>query len=186
MTEFRRVLFRSLQGAHGFSVRETGVALSAIFLAATISNPLFGHLSDKGRKRWACLVHALAAAIIVFFPHLPGARSHWFFFVFMAYGFFFMASYPIVEAGVMLAVHDSVRGRAFGLWITVGGLLGNLSHWLVGHQVEGFGARAAQSETYYPLYGMLAVFLLLSLVGLPCLERVQHIERPETPASSSG
>ena len=95
-----------------------------------------------------------------------------------------MASYPIVEAGVMLAVHDSVRGRAFGLWITVGGLLGNLSHWLVGHQVESFGVSAGQSETYYPLYGMLAVFLLLSLVGLPCLERVQRLERPESPAST--
>jgi len=167
-----------LQSAHGFSVKETGVALSGIFLATVISNPLFGHLSDRGRKRWACLVHGLAALIIVCFPHLPGARSHLFFFVFMFYGFFFMASYPIVEAGVMLAVHDSVRGRAFGLWITIGGLLGNLSHWIIGHIVEGFGDRASQPESYFFTYGVLAAMLLLSLVGLPLLQGVQRREHP--------
>ena len=136
-------------------------------------------MSDLGRNRWACLVHVLAAAIIALFPHLPGGQHRWFFVVFMAYGFFFMASYPIVEAGVMLAVHDSVRGRAFGLWITIGGLLGNLSHWLVGHWVAGFGARAAQPETYFFLYGALAVSLLVSLIGLPCLQAVQHREHGE-------
>ena len=177
-----------LQNAHGFSVKETGVALGGIFLATVISNPLFGHLSDRGRKRWACLVHVLAASIIAFFPHLPGVKSHLFFFVFMAYGFFFMASYPIVEAGVILAIHDSMRGRAFGLWITIGGLLGSLSHWLVGHWVEGFGARATQPEAYYLLYGVLALLLVASLAGLPCLEAVQHRERggAETLQSSIG
>src|SRR5437867_376017 len=113
-----------LQNAHGFSVEQTGVALSGIFLASIISNPLFGHLSDGGRKRWACLVHAVAAALVALLPHLPGASGRWFFLAFMAYGFFFMASYPIVEAGVMQAVPASVRGRAFGLWITLGGLTG--------------------------------------------------------------
>ncbi len=169
-----------LQNAHGFSVKETGVALSGIFLATVISNPLFGHLSDRGRKRWACAVHLIAAIIIALFPHLPGSKSHLFFFVLMAYGFFFMASYPIVEAGVMLAVHDSVRGRAFGLWITVGGLLGNLSHWIIGHIVEGFGARAAQPESFYGTYAMLACFLMISLVGLPALQAVQRREHPVT------
>jgi len=174
-----------LQNAHGFTVQQTGVALSGIFLASIISNPLFGHLSDRGRKRWACLVHGIAATIIAFFPHLPGGQHRWFFVVFMAYGFFFMASYPIVEAGVMHAVHDSVRGRAFGLWITIGGLLGNLSHWLVGHWVAGFGARAAQPETYYPLYTTLALLLVASLIGLPCLQAVQRHEHGGTGQTDS-
>src|SRR5882672_3795725 len=174
-----------LQNAHGFTVQQTGVALSGIFLATVISNPLFGHLSDRGRKRWACLVHGVAATIIVLFPHLPGGQHRWFFVVFMAYGFFFMASYPIVEAGVMHAVHDSVRGRAFGLWITIGGLLGNLSHWLVGHWVAGFGARAAQPETYYPLYTTLALLLVASLIGLPCLQAVQRHEHGGTGQTDS-
>lgn len=169
-----------LQKAHGFSVQETGVALSGIFLATVISNPLFGHLSDRGRKRWACFVHLIAALMIVLFPHLPGGRPHLFFLVLMTYGFFFMASYPIVEAGVMLAVHDSVRGRAFGLWITIGGLLGSLSHWVIGHIVEGFGARAGQADSFFGTYAGLAILLMLSLVGLPLLQAVQRRERPET------
>lgn len=175
-----------LQNAHGFTVKETGVALSGIFIATVISNPLFGHLSDRGRKRWATLVHAIAALMVLIFPHLPGAKPHWFFLVLAVYGFFFMASYPIVEAGVMLAVHDSVRGRAFGLWITIGGLLGSLSHWIIGHVVRSFGAHANEPQQFYTTYAVLAVMLMASLVGLPLLQAVQRRERPESsPGKSS-
>jgi len=168
-----------LQNAHGFSVQQTGAALSGIFLASIISNPLFGHWSDRGRKRWTCLVHGVAAALVALFPHLPGAKGHLLFFAFMVYGFFFMASYPIVEAGVMEAVHDSVRGRVFGLWITIGGLTGNLSHWLIGHWVETLGPRASSPESYFTLYGVLAGMLVVSLLGLPCLQRVRQREHQE-------
>src|SRR5205823_9668056 len=40
-----------MQNAYGFNLKETGVALSAMFLASVVSNPLFGHLSDRGRIR---------------------------------------------------------------------------------------------------------------------------------------
>src|SRR5262249_24921564 len=131
-----------LQTAHGFNVQQTGVALSGIFLASMVSNPLFGHLSDRGRKRWTCLVHCFAAGLVAVFPPLPGTNHGMFLCAYMVYGFFFLASYPIVEAGVIQAVPDAVRGRAFGLWITIGGLTSNLSHWLMGRWVEQCGDRA--------------------------------------------
>ena len=118
-----------LQSAHGLSPKFTGMALSAVFLMSAISNPLFGHLSDGGRNRWLCVVLFMAAVAISLFPRVG---SPWMFGVLLVYGFFFMASYPITEAALMEAVPDSVRGRVFGLFITVGGLIGNLSHWLVG------------------------------------------------------
>jgi MFS family permease len=57
----------------------------------------------------------------------------------LLYGFFFMASYPMVEAMLMESVPDAVRGRVFGLFITIGGLLGNLSHWIAGDAVKRLG-----------------------------------------------
>ena len=47
-----------LQNACAFDPKQTGMALSAIFLASVVSNPLFGHLSDRGRIRWTCAVLA--------------------------------------------------------------------------------------------------------------------------------
>lgn len=171
-----------LQNAHGFSLKETGVALSGIFLASVISNPLFGHLSDRGRMRWSGFVLCVAAVLVALFPHLPRG---WFFVTFMAYGFFFMASYPMVEAGVMQVVHDSMRGRAFGLWITIGGLIGSLSHWFVGGWVEALGERAHTASGYFPHYFALGGLLLLSMLGLPCLHAIRRREahEHEPPAS---
>ena len=76
---------------------------------------------------------------------------------------------PVVEAALMQAVPASIRASFFGLFITIGGLLGNGSHWLVGRWVEAMVTASRTPETYRPLYGILGGLLALSVVGLPCL-----------------
>jgi FSR family fosmidomycin resistance protein-like MFS transporter len=167
-----------LQHAHHFDPWKTGLALACIYLASMVSNPLFGHLSDHGRLRWAGLLLVLAALTVFLFPHVAAS---WFPVLLAAYGFFFMATYPIVEASLMESVHDSVRGRVFGVFITIGGLLGNLSHWIVGRWVKHLEGRAHLTESYYSIYNVLAVFLLLSLGGLFFLHRI----RKQGPVSAT-
>jgi MFS family permease len=172
-----------LQKAHGYDARHAGLALSGIFLASAVSNPLFGHLSDRGRKRWTASVLLVAVVLVAAFPHLPAG---WVIPLFLAYGFFFMSSYPMVEAALMQSVPDGVRGRVFGLFITVGGLLGNLSHWIVGEAVLRMGESAHQPASYFTLYGILAGMILFSLLGLPCLRAIrkrEHLdENVDTPS----
>jgi FSR family fosmidomycin resistance protein-like MFS transporter len=162
-----------LQRAHGLGIKQTGFTLSMIFIASMISNPLFGRLSDHGRKRWTTFVLVTAAVVVVIFPHLP--RS-WFPAAYLVYGFFFMSSYPIIEAALMEAVPDSVRGRVFGCFITVGGLIGNLSHWLMGRWVEKLGPAASQIPSFYRMYALLALCILVCLLGLPCLHFIRRRE----------
>jgi len=168
-----------LQKAHGFSFERTGLALGMIFLASAISNPLFGHFSDRGRIRWTLIVLTLAAFVVGVFPRLP---TIWLMPALALYGFFFMASYPMVEAALMESVPDAVRGRVFGLFITIGGLVGNLSHWLVGVWVKDLGPNAQTASAYSPIYLTLAILLLLSLLGLPCLRGIRNREASPTLA----
>jgi MFS family permease len=149
------------------------LVLSAIFLASSISNPIFGRLSDGGRSRWCFLVLALAAMMAALVPHVPaGAVMP----VFAGFGFFFMASFPIVEAALMEAVPDAVRGRVFGLFITVGGLVGNLAHWLAGAWVKALGPAARSTASYHRPYAFLAALLLFSTVGLAFLWAIRKRE----------
>lgn len=167
-----------LQNAHGFDPKQTGLALSAIFLASVVSNPLFGHLSDRGRIRWTCAVLLISVVVVGLFPRVPGS---WLIPTFALYGFFFMANYPMVEAALMEAVPDAVRGRAFGFFITVAGLVGNLSHWMAGNWVKSLGPNAHSARAYYPLYSQLSFLLLLSLLGLPCLHAIRKRETLASP-----
>lgn len=162
-----------LQKAHGYDPKFAGLALSSLFLTSAVSNPLFGHLSDRGRKRWTAFVTVAAALLMVAFPHLTGP---WMFVCLSAYGFFFMSNYPMVEAELMQSVPDAVRGRVFGLFITVGGLVGNLSHWVAGDQVKRLGKAAHSLNSYYSFYVMMAVLALLSLTGLACLHAIRKRE----------
>jgi len=69
-----------------------------------------------------------------------------------------------------------VRGRVFGLFITFGGLIGNLAHWAVGNRVKNLGENAHSPSNYFSLYAILAGFILFSLFGLPCLHRIRKKE----------
>ena len=170
-----------LQSAHGFSPKLTGLMISGIFIASVISNPLFGSLSDSGRMRWVAFVLVMAALLISAFPRVPVS---WMAPVLLGYGFFFMASYPITEAALMESVPDAVRGRVFGLFITVSGLLANLSHWLVGSWIHQLGSKASLVESYLPLYAVLSIMVVLSISGLPMLNAMRKREHlPMTAAA---
>lgn len=162
-----------LQQAHGFNPRTAGFILSGIFIASAVSNPLFGRLSDGGRIRWAIFLLTTATVIVATFPHIPKA---WLFPALMTYGFFFLASYPVTEAALMESVPDAVRGRVFGIFITIAGLFGNFGHWAVGAAVQRLGADTAAINAYYPIYACLAAMVLFSMLGLPCLHAIRKRE----------
>jgi MFS family permease len=162
-----------LQRAHGMDLKSTGFALSATFIGALISNPLFGGLSDRGRFGWGCVLLFMAATIITIFPHLPRAVL---IPTFAVYGFFFMATFPVVEAALMESVPDEVRGRVFGFFITIGGLIGNLSHWLVGRWVHRLGPAADSASSFHRAYAVLACMVLFAMVGLACLKAIRRRE----------
>lgn len=170
-----------LQQARGYDTRHVGLALSGLFLVGVVSNPLFGSLSDRGRKRWTTFVLLVAAWLVAAFPHLPGA---WALVAFVAYGFFFNANYPMVEAELMHAVPDPVRGRVFGLFMTVGGFIGNLSHWIVGAEVKSMGDAASTPAAYQPLYAAMAALIVVSLTGLLCLHALRKRENLAAVQSS--
>ena len=67
-------------------------------------------------------------------------------------------------------------GIILGIFITIGGVVGNLAHWVMGLCVERLGPRANDPAAYYPIYGTLTLFILLSLCGLPILRRLREEE----------
>jgi MFS family permease len=118
----------------------------------------------------------MAACAVLIFPHVPASYTV---IVYPFYGFFFMATFPMVEGALMNAVPHHVRGRIFGLFITIGGILGNLAHWAAGAYVRTLGPEATRPESYYAAYGVLALFLVLAMLGLPCLKALRRREAAE-------
>jgi len=115
----------------------------------------------------------MAAIIVISLPYTPAS---WTLPLFTVYGFFFLSSYPMVEAALMESVPDAVRGRVFGLFITIAGLIGNVSHWVVGAQVKRLGSAAYSPSGYYVLYAVIGSMLLVSLIGLPFLRAIRKRE----------
>jgi len=169
-----------LQKAHGYPPKHAGLALSCVFIMSAVSNPLFGHLSDKARLRWAAAVLVCGAALAASIPHLGTALV---IPAFLGYGFFFMAGYPITEAALMDSVPDAVRGRIFGLYMVFGGLIGNFSHWLVGEWVGALGPRAHSIPAYTSVFAVIGALIVVSVSALPflgALRKAEHMEASST------
>lgn len=168
-----------LQQAHGFSLAQTGVALSLIFLGSTVGNPLFGHLADRRMARWLVLVLGGAAVAVAVIPRIS-AGGIW--PLLLVYGFCFMGSYPMTEAAVVRGLPEAARGRVVGGFITVGGLLGNLGHWFAGERIARLGPAAAEVHAYEPFFLTLAGMILAALLALPWLLKLNR-HRPGAPAA---
>ncbi|HEY1169960.1 MAG TPA: MFS transporter [Verrucomicrobiae bacterium] len=164
-----------LQKAHHFDTKLTGSTLSIIFLAASLSNLVFGRVTD--RFKWTAIVLVIAGVLVSITPLFP---SEWIFAPLFVYGFFFMGTYPMIEAVLMESVPDSVRGRIFGVFITIGGGIGSLAPWILGEWVRRVDETGAGNPTVYlPLFGLLTATVLISLFGLPCLKAIQKREKEE-------
>ena len=90
-----------------------------------------------------------------------------------------MASYPMVEGALMRSVPHQIRGRVFGVFITIGGILGNVAHWAMGAYVKNLGPASARVESYFTIYSLLSALLVISLLGLPCLRALRRREVAE-------
>ncbi len=172
-----------LQKAHGDSIESTGRVLGLIFLASALSNPLFGYLSERRRLPWAAGLLLISAACLLMLGWVPRSL---FPFNLIVFGFFLMATYPVVEAALMQAVPDAIRGRFFGLFITLGGFFANFSHWIIGAWVQKLDTHSADASSYFPLFATLAVMLAFSTFALLFLRRLPGVWKvmPARTASS--
>ena len=152
-----------LQKAHGWSPQKTGLALSMIFIGTIISNPVFGTLSDKRRFPWLVGVLVIAGCLVTTFPLLP---THLMMPGLFIYGFFFIASYPMVEAALMETAPKAYRGRISGLFVLVGGFIGNLAHWILGWWVEHLGTQGVHPSAYQSSFTTLGCLVVISLSGI--------------------
>lgn len=157
-----------LQHAWHYDARQTGTLLGGMFLAAIVSNPLFGALSDRGPLRLAAILMVLSSGTVMLFPLLPKAGVT---VALAVYGFFFLANYPVVEAALMTSVPVKVRGQVMGLIITVSGVIGSLAHWQIGDWVQVLPS--FDRMRFAPLFGTLATLMVVSLLALPLLKRIR-------------
>jgi predicted MFS family arabinose efflux permease len=155
-----------LQRAHGFGANSTGLFIGLWSLVGVLSNPLVGSMSDKRRTPAIIAILACAAISASAIPWLPRA---WVWLGLVVYGFFILASFPVVEAALMEGVHDSLRGRTFGMFITVAGVIASLAHWAMGRAADSLHQRATEPLAYTGWFAMLGVLLVLGLSGIPAL-----------------
>jgi MFS transporter, FSR family, fosmidomycin resistance protein len=158
-----------LQRGLGFDAKATGVLLGLMFLTGILSNPLLGALSDRRRSLAGTVTILCTAAFAVLIPWAPRA---WMWLALCLYGFFTLATYPIIEAALMESVPDVLRGRTFGVFITVGGTISSFAHWAMGHVADLLQHRAAGTQSpllatdFAPWYALLAGLIAVSVIGV--------------------
>lgn len=162
-----------LQNTRGFDTRHAGLAVSALCVGSIIGNPLLSSLSDRHRKRWITLVVGVGSLLIIFLPHVPAG---WMFPYLFVYGFFFLAAFPIIETALVQSVPDAVRGRVFGFYVMITGVVGALAPWIIGLRMKFIAGTMHEERSYHGLFTALGCLGLLVLAGVPCLHAIRKRE----------
>lgn len=120
-----------------FSKKTAGMLVGLMSLTGVVSQPLSGALSDRfGRKRMIRLFLAIGGCAVLTFPHV-GEKSL-FALAFVA-GFMLLGTVPMIDAAAAEIVPPSVRGRLFGVLMTLGIMFGAVSPYIAGllHDLSG-------------------------------------------------
>jgi MFS family permease len=139
----------------GFSEKMAGLLVGLTSITGVVSQPLAGTVSDRfGRRRVLAVALAVSGICVVFFPHM-GPFS--LFPLALASGFLLLGTVPVVDAAAAEIVPPSMRGRLFGVTLTVGLLIGALSPYVVGILYDATG-------TYTLSYGFMGLSALAGAV----------------------
>jgi len=143
------------QDIYGFSKQTAGLLLGLMSVTGVVSQPLAGTLSDRfGRRRVLAIALFIAGPILIFFPHF----NHILIFpAALIAGSMVLCTVPVVDATLADVIHPSLRGRMYGITLTIGLLIGAFSPFVTGlaYDYEG-GYRLA--------YILLGAFALASAV----------------------
>jgi len=114
----------------GFSEQMAGLLVGFTSVTGVISQPLAGTMSDRfGRRRVLAVALTVSGVCVAFFPYM-GPFS--LFPLALVSGFMLLGTVPVVDAAVAEIVPPFMRGRLFGITLTLGLLIGALSPYVVG------------------------------------------------------
>ena len=145
-----------------FTEETAGILIGLMSLMGVVSQPLGGFISDHvGRRRVIFVTLLLGGISVIFYPHLDGATI---FPVALFAGFLLLGTVPVIDAVAAEIMPPSIRGRMFGVMMTMGIMFGAVSPYITGLIVDVLGeyTRAYQLLGLIGALGALVVFFIPS------------------------
>ena len=145
-----------------FTERTAGILIGVMNITGIISQPLAGTLSDRiGRRSVIGVALIVSGVSVCTFPFLDGTTI---FFAAIVTGFVLLGTVPVIDAAAAEVVPPSIRGRLFGVIMTLGIMFGAVSPYCVGliHDAAG---------------GYVAAYLILGASGLAGAAMVRAIPK---------
>ncbi len=69
----------------------------------------------------------------------------------------------------MQSLPDPLRGRAFGMFLTVNGVIASLAHWAMGAVADSLEQRALTPASFGPWFAFLGALIALGMLGVPAI-----------------
>jgi len=113
-----------------FSKKLAGTLIGIMSLTGVISQPLAGMMSDRfGRRRVVFIALIISCLMVSIFPYL---NRIYIFAVAVVSGFMLLGTVPVMDAVCAEIIPPSLRGRLFGVMMTLGLMIGALSPYCMG------------------------------------------------------
>jgi MFS family permease len=155
--------------ARHMDARQAGMVLGATMLLSVVANPTMVWLTPL-RRRLPALRGALIFSGIVA-AALPWFSAVWAIPILLVFQTCQLGTFALSDAALLERFNPAVRGRAYGLYLSIAGSMSAAGPWAMGAWTDALGDRANFRSGYILPFGALGAAMLLATFAIPMIQK---------------
>jgi hypothetical protein len=173
--------------ARHMDAEQAGTVLGLTMLLSVLTNPTIVWKTHEGRRlpalRIALILSGLVAAAV---PWLSEDRAISILFVFQTCQ---LATFALSDAALLERFPAAVRGRAYGLYLTIAGSMSAAGPWVMGAWTDALGPRANFRSGYILPFATVGAAMFLATLAIPLVRKLDPVIPADpliAPAAAAG
>ncbi len=158
--------------ARHMNAQQAGGVLGATMLLSVIGNPMAVWVTPQNRR-----LRALRDALVfsgVVAAALPWFSAAWAIPILLAFQTCQLMTFALSDAALLERFHPAVRGRAYGLYLSIAGSMSAAGPWAMGAWTDALGDRADFRSGYILPFAALGAALLLATFAIPMIRKLDN------------
>jgi MFS family permease len=167
--------------ARHMNAQQAGTVLGATMLLSVLTNPLIVWLTHEGRRLPALRVALILSGLVVAgIPWLGAAGA---IPILLAFQTCQLSTFALSDAALLERFPAAVRGRAYGLYLSVAGSMSAAGPWIMGAWTDSLGERANFRSGYILPFAALGTSMFLATFAIPMVRKLDPTNVPVKPFS---
>lgn len=159
--------------ARHMDAQQAGTVLGETMLLSVLTNPMMVWLTHYGRRLPALRVALILSGLIA--AAIPWLSADWAIPILFAFQTCQLATFALSDAALLERFPAAVRGRAYGLYLSIAGSMSAAGPWVMGAWTDALGDRANFRSGYILPFAAVGAAMFLATLAIPLVRKLDPV-----------